>query len=94
MLKGQLGLALSAGKSLNLVVAPGNLIGSVVRRGGSLSQTAKRASPERESQLQLLNKDEEEPAARREGVFPGPLTGGLPYRLVDQLEILGVTFAA
>ena len=94
MLKGQLGLALNAGKSLNLAVAPGNLIGSVVRRGGSLSQTAKRPSPERESQLQRLNKDEEEPATRQEGVFPGPLTGGLPYSLVDQLEILGVTFVA
>ena len=74
----QLGLTLSAGKSFNLVISPGSLVGSAFSRGGNLSQSAKRELPGRENQLRRLSEEDELAGGPQRSVYTVAAAWDLP----------------
>ena len=73
-----------------MAVSPADFIAGLYRRGGILSSEAKKTLRAREDQLRLLNRGDEEDEAWRAGVFPRELLQRLPYKVVEEIKILGV----
>ena len=86
-------LVLGLGKCRNLVMSPGELIGTVFRRNNGLSRTVNKELLMRERRLgDLLETVEEEQVPW--GVFPPILKTQLPYEYATSFRILGVTWDA